>query len=56
MMPTGGVQLENIKDFKKAGGVAFGIGSALVDSKQEITDEYLKQLTIKAKQFVDAVK
>jgi 2-dehydro-3-deoxyphosphogluconate aldolase / (4S)-4-hydroxy-2-oxoglutarate aldolase len=56
MMPTGGVQLDNIKDFQNAGAVAFGIGSALVDSRQAITDEYLKQLTNKAKQFVDAVK
>jgi 2-dehydro-3-deoxyphosphogluconate aldolase / (4S)-4-hydroxy-2-oxoglutarate aldolase len=56
MMPTGGVQLENIVEFKKAGAVAYGIGSALVDSKQDVTDEYLKVLTTKAKQFVDAVQ
>src|SRR6186713_2438017 len=30
LMPTGGVNLENIRDFQKAGAVAFGIGSALV--------------------------
>jgi 2-dehydro-3-deoxyphosphogluconate aldolase / (4S)-4-hydroxy-2-oxoglutarate aldolase len=56
MMPTGGVQLENIAEFKKAGAVAYGIGSALVNSKQDVTDEYLKVLTTKAKQFVDAVQ
>jgi 2-dehydro-3-deoxyphosphogluconate aldolase / (4S)-4-hydroxy-2-oxoglutarate aldolase len=56
MMPTGGVQLENIVEFKKAGAVAYGIGSALVDSKQDVTDEYLKVLATKAKQFVDAVQ
>jgi 2-dehydro-3-deoxyphosphogluconate aldolase / (4S)-4-hydroxy-2-oxoglutarate aldolase len=56
MMPTGGVQLENIAEFKKAGAVAYGIGSALVDSKQDVTDEYLKVLATKAKQFVDAVQ
>jgi 2-dehydro-3-deoxyphosphogluconate aldolase / (4S)-4-hydroxy-2-oxoglutarate aldolase len=56
MMPTGGVQLENIVEFKKAGAVAYGIGSALVDSKQDVTDEYLKVLATKAKQFVDAVR
>lgn len=55
MMPTGGVNLENIQDFKKAGGVAFGIGSSLVDTKQAITKTYLEQLTSKAKQFVQAV-
>lgn len=55
LMPTGGVTLENIKEFQKAGGVAFGIASALVDSKKEITDEYLQQLTDKAFKFIQAV-
>ena len=55
MMPTGGINLENIKDFKKAGAVAFGIGSSLVDTKQAITKTYLEQLTTKAKQFVQSV-
>ena len=55
MMPTGGVNLHNIADFKKAGAVAFGIGSSLVDTKQAITKTYLEQLTSKAKQFVQAV-
>lgn len=56
MMPTGGVDLSNIQDFKKIGAVAFGIGSALVDAKQIINDQYLKELTTKAKQFIAAVK
>lgn len=55
MVPTGGINLNNIKDFKKAGGVAFGIGSSLVDTKQTITKPYLEQLTATAKQFVQAV-
>lgn len=55
LMPTGGVQLQNIREFKKAGAVAFGIGSALVDSKQAVTDEYLKALSAKARQFIEAV-
>ncbi len=55
MMPTGGVNLENIRDFKNSGGVAFGIGSSLVNTKQPITETSLKQLTIKAKQFVQAL-
>lgn len=55
LMPTGGVQLQNIGEFKKAGAVAFGIGSALVDSKQAVTDDYLKALTAKARQFIEAV-
>lgn len=55
LMPTGGVSLENIRDFQKAGAVAFGLGSALVDTKQAVTDEYLAQLTAKTRQFVQAV-
>lgn len=55
MMPTGGINLQNIQDFKKAGAVAFGIGSSLVDTKQAITKTYLEQLTLKATQFVQAV-
>lgn len=55
MMPTGGVQLDNISEFKKAGGVAFGIGSALVDTRQTITENYLKKICEKASQFVQAV-
>lgn len=55
LLPTGGVNLESIKEFQKAGAVGFGLGSALVDTKQEITDQYLIRLTEKAKQFSEAV-
>jgi len=54
-MPTGGINLENINEFQKAGAVAFGIGSALVDTKHEVTKEYLRQLTDKACKFVQAI-
>lgn len=55
IMPTGGVNLDNIQEFQKAGAVAFGIGSALVNTKQKVTDEYLKELTGKAQKFVQAI-
>src|SRR5215203_4858110 len=55
LMPTGGVSLENIKAFHKAGAVAFGIGTALVDSSQEVTDTYLTHLIGKAKLFQNAI-
>ncbi|GAA4749635.1 bifunctional 4-hydroxy-2-oxoglutarate aldolase/2-dehydro-3-deoxy-phosphogluconate aldolase [Flavisolibacter ginsenosidimutans] len=56
MMPTGGVSLENIAAFQKAGAVAFGIGSALVPSS--LTKDTLneKALVEKAKAFVRAVQ
>lgn len=56
MMPTGGINLANIQEYKKAGAVAFGIGTSLVDTKQTITQEYLSQLSSNAKLFVEAVK
>ncbi len=55
LMPTGGVNLENIKEFEKAGAVAFGIGSALVDTQHEITEDYLQLLTEKARKYIQAV-
>jgi len=55
LMPTGGVTLENIGEFQKAGAVAFGIGTALVNTKEKVTDAYLKNLTETAAKFVMAV-
>lgn len=55
LLPTGGINFENIKDYKKAGAAGFGIGSALVDTKKEINEEYLLQLTNKAQKFVEAI-
>jgi len=55
LMPTGGITYENIKEFQQAGAVAFGIGTALVNMKEKVTDEYLKRVTKKAEQFVRAI-
>ena len=55
LMPTGGVNLQNIKDYQRVGAVAYGIGSALVDTKQKITEGYLQSLTEKARLFVEAI-
>lgn len=55
LMPTGGISLQNIHDFKSAGAVAFGIGKALVDTKQEVTDAYLQEITTNARSFIEAI-
>lgn len=55
LLPTGGITLDNIRDFKKAGAVGFGIGSSLVDTKQEITAQYLSMLRDRAEKFVHAI-
>ena len=52
LMPTGGVSLENIHEFKKAGAVAFGIGKSLVDTKQKINDKYLQEIIMNAQKFM----
>lgn len=55
LLPTGGITIDNIANFKKAGAVGFGIGSALVDTKQQVTGQYLLNLTHTARKFVEAV-
>ncbi|HUR10655.1 MAG TPA: bifunctional 4-hydroxy-2-oxoglutarate aldolase/2-dehydro-3-deoxy-phosphogluconate aldolase [Flavitalea sp.] len=56
LMPTGGVSIENIKAFQKAGGVAFGIGSSLLEKPVRVDDDYLQRLSLKAAQFVSMVR
>ncbi|PFP15971.1 2-dehydro-3-deoxyphosphogluconate aldolase [Bacillus sp. AFS073361] len=51
LLPTGGVGLNNMKDYLAAGAAGLGIGSSLVNTKEEITEEYLMRLSEKAKQF-----
>jgi 2-dehydro-3-deoxyphosphogluconate aldolase/(4S)-4-hydroxy-2-oxoglutarate aldolase len=52
LMPTGGVTLSNIGAFAQAGAVAFGVGSALVDTSGPIDFDALR---IRARQFVEAI-
>ncbi|MDX2053781.1 MAG: bifunctional 4-hydroxy-2-oxoglutarate aldolase/2-dehydro-3-deoxy-phosphogluconate aldolase [Polyangiaceae bacterium] len=54
LMPTGGVQLDNVRDWIRAGAVAVGVGSALMDPAAIASGRY-EVLTEKAKAFVDAV-
>ncbi len=55
LMPTGGVNINNISAFQKAGGSAFGVGSSLVNSKEKVDDVFLQSLLAKAKNFVEAI-
>jgi len=56
LMPTGGIDLTNVADYIKAGGVAVGIGSSLVNTKKMIDETYLKELESNASKFVLAVR
>jgi len=54
LTPTGGVSLENAGEFIKAGAVALGVGSAMVDKKAVASGDF-KTLTSKAAAFIKAV-
>jgi 2-dehydro-3-deoxyphosphogluconate aldolase / (4S)-4-hydroxy-2-oxoglutarate aldolase len=54
LMPTGGISLQNIHEFRNAGAVAFGIGKSLVDTKQKISEKYLQEIIASAKKFMQA--
>ncbi len=56
VMPTGGIDADNIKTFAATGAVAFGVGSALVDSKTIVDESYLQDLTVKANKLIAALK
>ncbi len=56
VMPTGGINAGNIKDYQKAGAVAFGIGSWLVNSKETVTETYLQSLQKKAQSLKEAIE
>jgi len=56
LMPTGGIDLNNVGSFIKAGAIAVGVGSTLVDCKKSFNDQYLQELTATAKAFVFEVE
>jgi 2-dehydro-3-deoxyphosphogluconate aldolase/(4S)-4-hydroxy-2-oxoglutarate aldolase len=55
MMPTGGVDLTTAADFIKAGCIALGVGTALVDRKAVAADNW-DVLTENARKFIEIVK
>jgi 2-dehydro-3-deoxyphosphogluconate aldolase/(4S)-4-hydroxy-2-oxoglutarate aldolase len=55
LMPTGGVTVANAGDWIRAGAVAIGVGSALVDPKTVASGRF-DVITGLARQFVDAVR
>ena len=55
LVPTGGVELDNIGQFLKAGASALGVGGNLV-SKKLVAARDFKGLTENAKRFAEAVR
>ncbi|HEY5372011.1 MAG TPA: bifunctional 4-hydroxy-2-oxoglutarate aldolase/2-dehydro-3-deoxy-phosphogluconate aldolase [Hanamia sp.] len=56
LMPTGGIDVNNIRKYKKAGACSFGIGSSLVNTKEKMDELYFQNITARAKRFVEAIK
>ena len=56
VMPTGGVSQANAAEWIRAGAVAIGAGSALVDPKAVEAAAGSTTITSKARAFVDAVR
>jgi 2-dehydro-3-deoxyphosphogluconate aldolase/(4S)-4-hydroxy-2-oxoglutarate aldolase len=55
MMPTGGVTRENAGEWIKAGAVAIGVGTALVD-RAAVAERRFGEITARARHFVEAVQ
>jgi 2-dehydro-3-deoxyphosphogluconate aldolase/(4S)-4-hydroxy-2-oxoglutarate aldolase len=53
LMPTGGVSVENVADWIKAGAVAVGIGGSLTAGAEKGN---LELVTETAKQFVERIQ
>jgi 2-dehydro-3-deoxyphosphogluconate aldolase/(4S)-4-hydroxy-2-oxoglutarate aldolase len=54
-MPTGGVSLDNAADWIRAGAVAIGVGTALVDAKLVAAGDFAA-ISGRAARFVEAVR
>jgi 2-dehydro-3-deoxyphosphogluconate aldolase / (4S)-4-hydroxy-2-oxoglutarate aldolase len=54
VIPTGGVDLQNVSDFVRAGVAAVGIGGNLVDRKAIEADDFAR-ITDTAKKYVSAI-
>ncbi|RYE19291.1 MAG: bifunctional 4-hydroxy-2-oxoglutarate aldolase/2-dehydro-3-deoxy-phosphogluconate aldolase [Sphingobacteriales bacterium] len=55
LLPTGGITLQNIGDYKRAGAVGFGMGTSLVNTKLPVTEQYLTEITANAQKIVQAL-
>ena len=56
LMVTGGISVDNMKDFLDSGSVAVGVGSSLVDPASLHSSEDYQQLTKKAKLFTSQLR
>lgn len=55
LMPTGGVNLDNIQDYFVNGAVAAGLGNSLVNTNIAMDQDELNSIEDRAKQFVSKI-
>lgn len=55
LMPTGGINLDNIEEYFKKGAVAVGIGSSLVNTKKELIKSELEYITELSSKFAEKI-
>ncbi|MDN3017958.1 bifunctional 4-hydroxy-2-oxoglutarate aldolase/2-dehydro-3-deoxy-phosphogluconate aldolase [Paenibacillus sp. BSR1-1] len=56
LMPTGGINLQNARDYIRAGAVAVGVGTSLVDPAAALTEDYLFEVTQNARKLMEEVQ
>jgi 2-dehydro-3-deoxyphosphogluconate aldolase / (4S)-4-hydroxy-2-oxoglutarate aldolase len=56
LLATGGINLDNVEDYIKAGAVAVGLGNSLLNPSKEMTNKELIKLKETARRFVEKVR
>ncbi|MGG5252726.1 bifunctional 4-hydroxy-2-oxoglutarate aldolase/2-dehydro-3-deoxy-phosphogluconate aldolase [Neobacillus sp. SM06] len=56
LMPTGGINFQNAKEYIQAGAVAIGVGKSLVNPTRSITEDYLFEVTKNAKKLMEEIQ
>jgi len=56
IMPTGGIDVDNMEEYFRAGAFAVGIGGSLVNANKEMTKQELTQITARATAFMQKFK
>src|SRR5699024_500376 len=56
LLPTGGINLDNMNDYLEQGAIGVGIGSSLVHQTDQVSTEFLTEIKIIAEKFVQSVQ
>lgn len=56
LITTGGISVANVGEYIKAGASGVGVGSSLVNTKKDLTEQYLSEITGTASAFIKAVQ